>query len=446
MTAAVATGGTATDALDVAAVRARFPALRRVHAGRPVAYFDGPGGTQVPQSVADAVADYLLHHNATARWAFPTSQETDIVLAEARAAAADLLGARPDEVAFGANMTTLAFHLSRALGRGMPAGPAAGRPLGPGDEVVVTELDHHGNVAPWTALARERGVVVRTARLHVDTCELDWDDLARCIGPRTRLLAVGAAANAVGTITDVARAAGLARQVGALTFVDAVHWAPHAPVDVAHLAAAGVDFLACSAYKFHGPHVGILWGRPDLLAALDVPRVAPASDAVPERLETGTRNFEGLAGTRAAVDFLASLGDDLPATFPDAAPADGSCVSRRARLARGYARLHAHERALARRLWDGLRAVPGVTVHGPTPDRPRTPTVSFTVAGRRPVEVARHLAARAVFASHGNFYAATVTERLGLPDGLVRAGAACYTTADEVDRLVEAVAEAARED
>jgi cysteine desulfurase family protein (TIGR01976 family) len=431
VTAPAAAAPPTSEALDVAGVRAQFPALRRVHAGRPVAYFDGPGGTQVPQSVADAVADYLLHHNATARWAFPTSEETDAVVEGARLAAADLLGARPDEVAFGANMTTLAFHLARALGRGMPAGPAAGRPLGPGDEIVVTELDHHGNVAPWTALARERGVAVRTARMDPDAGEIDWGDLARLVGPRTRLVAVGAAANALGTITDVARAAGLARHVGALTFVDAVHWAPHAPVDVARLADAGVDFLACSAYKFHGPHVGLLWARPELAAALDVPRVAPSSDAVPDRLETGTKNFEGLAGTRAAIDFLASLGGPA-GTEP-----------RRARLLRGYARLAAHEGALARRLWDGLGAVPGVTRYGPPPGRPRTPTVSFTVAGRRPEEVARHLAARAVFASHGNFYAATVAGRLGLPDGFVRAGAACYTTHDEVDRLVAAVAEAA---
>lgn len=457
MTAPAVSADTAlADALDLEAVRAQFPALRRVHAGHPVAYFDGPGGTQVPQQVADAVAEYLLHHNATAKWAFPTSQETDAVVDAARLAAADLLNARPDAVAFGANMTTLAFHLARALGRRMPAGPAAGRPLGPGDEVVVTELDHHGNVGPWTALAAERGVTVRTARMDVATSQLDWDDLARLLGPRTRLLAVGAASNALGTITDVARAAGLARHVGALTFVDAVHWAPHAPVDVVRLAAAGVDFLACSAYKFHGPHVGILWGRPDLLAALDVPRVAPASDVAPERLETGTKNFEGLAGTRAAVDFLASLGElsgsplggpsddqlgntagDHPGGLPRGAEL------RRARLARGYARLHAHERALVRRLWDGLRTVPGVTVLGPPPDTPRTPTVSFTVRGRAPVEVARHAASRGVFVSHGNFYAATVAERLGLAEGMVRAGAACYTTPGEVDRLVAAVAEVA---
>jgi cysteine desulfurase family protein (TIGR01976 family) len=318
----------------------------------------------------------------------------------------------------------------------MPAGPAAGRALGPGDEVVVTELDHHGNVAPWTALAHERGVTVRTARMDPGTFGLDWDHLAALVGPRTRLLAVGAASNALGTITDVARAAGLARHAGALTFVDAVHLAPHAAIDVGRLAEAGVDFLACSPYKFHGPHAGLLWGRADLLAALDVPRVAPSPDAIPDRLETGTKNFEAMAGTRAAVDFLASLGD---------APheADAPNEPRRARLLRGYARLAAHERRLARRMWDGLRGVPGVTVYGPPPERPRTPTVSFTVAGRRPVDVARHLADRAVFASHGNFYAATVTERLGLPDGLVRAGAACYTTADEVDRLVAGVAEAA---
>jgi cysteine desulfurase family protein (TIGR01976 family) len=430
-------------ALDVAAVRARFPALRRVHGGHPVAYFDGPGGTQVPQEVADAVAGYMLHHNATARWAFPTSQETDAVVDGARRAAADLLHAAPDEVAFGANMTALAFRLARALGRRLPAGPAAGRPLGPGDEVVVTELDHHGNVGPWTSLAEERGARVRTARMDPDSGQLDWAHLASLLGPRTRLLAVGAASNALGTITDVARAAGLARHVGALTFVDAVHWAPHALVDVRRLAAAGVDFLACSAYKFHGPHVGMLWGRAELVAALDVPRVAPSPDVGAERLEAGTKNFEGLAGTRAAVDFLASLGDGpggAPGDGPDAPNAAGG---RRARLARAYARLGAHEAAVARRLWDGLRALPGVAVYGPPPGTPRTPTVSFNVQGRAPVEVARHLAARGVFASHGNFYAATVAARLGLPDGMVRAGGACYTTLGEVDRLVAGVAELA---
>ena len=412
--------------------RDAFPALTRVHNGHPVAYFDGPGGTQVPRAVADAVSDYLLHHNATARWATPTSRETDAVIAAARAAAADLLGASPAEIVFGHNMTTLAFHLSRALGRALPAGPGEGRPLQPGDEIVVTELDHHANVAPWQALADERSAVLRTARLDADTGTLDWADFAALLGPRTRLVAVNAACNALGTVTDVARAAGLARHVGALVFVDAVHWAPHALIDVGRLARAGADFLACSPYKFYGPHAGILWGRAELLAALDVPRVAPSPDTVPERVETGTRNHEALAGTVAAVHFLASLGD---------APGTGGQEPRRTRLTRAYARIRDAEQALVERMWDGLAAVDGVTLYGPPPDVPRTPTVSFTVRGRHPRDVTARAADEGVFLSHGDFYAATVAERYGVRahGGFVRAGAACYTSAEEVDRLVTAV-------
>lgn len=428
MTEARAPGERAPEGL----ARDAFPALARLHNGHPVAYFDGPGGTQVPRAVADAVSDYLLHHNATARWATPTSRETDAVIAGARAAAADLLGAEPHEVVFGHNMTTLAFHLSRALGRGLPTGPGEGRPLQPGDEILVTELDHHANVAPWQALADERGTVLRTARMDAATGTLDWTHFASLLGPRTRLVAVNAACNALGTITDVARAAGLARHVGALVFVDAVHWAPHALVDVGLLARAGVDFLACSPYKFYGPHAGILWGRAELLAALDVPRVAPSPDTVPERVETGTRNHEALAGTTAAVDFLASLGDAFGA---------GPGEPRRARLERGYARIRAAEQARVERMWEGLAAVDGVTLYGPPPDVPRTPTVSFIVAGRHPRDVAAAAADEGVFLSHGDFYAATVAERYGVRarGGFVRAGAACYTSRDEVDRLIRAV-------
>jgi cysteine desulfurase family protein (TIGR01976 family) len=409
----------AAPALDVARVRAAFPALERVHGGHPVAYFDGPGGTQVPRPVVDAMADYLYHHNANTHWAYPTSAETDALLLGARAAMADFLGGTPEEIAFGANMTTLTFHLARAIGRGV-----AGRPLGPGDEIVATELDHHANVAPWAALARERGVTVRVVRMDRARGCLDADDLARAIGPRTRVVAVGAASNALGTITDVARAAEMARAVGALTFVDAVHHAPHALVDV---AALGCDFLACSAYKFYGPHVGVLWGRADRVAALDVPKLDPAPDVGAERLETGTQNHEGIVGAAAAVDFLASVG----------AAAEGA--SRRDRLRAAFASLHAAARPLVTRLWEGLSATDGVTVYGPPPDVPRTPTVSFTVHGVPSEAVATRLAERGVFVSHGDFYAATVAERLGATDGLVRAGCACYTTAEEVERLVEGV-------
>jgi cysteine desulfurase family protein (TIGR01976 family) len=367
--------------------------------------------------VADAVTDYLLHHNANTHWRYPTSQETDGLIAGSRAALADFLGASPEEVAFGANMTTLTFHLARALGRRW----------GTGDEIVVTELDHHANVAPWRALERERGVTVRVVPVVPATGELDWAALERALSGRTRLLAIGAASNALGTITDVTRACGLARAAGALTFVDAVHFAPHAAVDARLI---GCDFLACSAYKFYGPHVGVLYGRRDRVEELDVPKLAPAPDTAPERLETGTLNHEGIVGAGAAVEFLASL-----------APAG----DRSARLRAALSALHERGRALSERLWKGLAEVGGVTLYGPPPNRPRTPTVAFTVAGKTSDAVATALAEDGVFVSNGDFYATTVVERLGLSgQGLVRAGCACYTTAEEVDRLVAGVRALAR--
>ena len=420
-------------AFDVAALRAEFPALRRQEGGRPVAYFDGPGGTQVPRGVVDAMSDYLFHHNANTHWDYPTSHETDAMIAGARAAYAEFFNGTPEEVVFGNNMTSLAFHLSRALGRGFrdDAGVGHGRPFGPEDEIVVTELDHHGNVAPWQALARERGVTIRMAKADVRTGRIDWDDLASLLGARTRLLAIGAASNALGAITDVTRAAAMARDVGALTFVDAVHFAPHELVDV---RAIGCDFLACSAYKFYGPHVGILWGRAELLSALDAPKLDPAPDTAPERLELGTQNHEGIVGAHAAVDFLAGLGGAI-----DAGP-------RRARLARGFAALHAKGQRLLTRLWDGLGAIDGVVRFGPEPGQRRTPTVSFTVADIPSQEVAARLAERGVYVSHGDFYAWTVVERLGLAtQGLVRAGCAAYTTMDEIECLLAGVREVSTE-
>jgi cysteine desulfurase family protein (TIGR01976 family) len=406
----------APHAASLDAVRSLFPALQRRHNGSPVAYFDGPGGTQVPQSVVDAVSDYLLHHNANAHWAYPTSVETDAALAAAREALADFFGGHPDEIAFGANMTTLAFHLARALGRRWPDG-----------ELVVTDLDHHANIDPWRDLARERGLTVRAVRFRAETGQLDLADLAAAIGPRTRLVAIGAASNALGTINDVRRVAELAHAAGALVFVDAVHYAPHALVDV---AALGADFLACSAYKFYGPHIGVLWGRRSLIDELDLPRLAPAPQHSPERQETGTQNHEGMVGAAAAVDFLASL-------------AGGA--TRRARLEAAFAALHARGQALVERLWAGLGALPGVALYGPGPDQPRTPTVAFTVRGVASEAVARALAERGVFVSHGDFYAQTVMTRLGhAADGVVRAGCACYTSADEVDRLLDGVAALAR--
>lgn len=399
-------------ALDVRAIRARFPALARRHNGHPVAYFDGPGGTQVPQSVVDAMADYLLHHNANTHWAYPTSEETDAMLAAARGACADFLNASPDEVWFANNMTTGTFHLARALGRGW----------GADDEIVITDLDHHANVAPWRALERERGVTIRRVKVRLDRGQLDWDSLRASLGPKTRLLAIGAGSNALGTVSDVAAATRLAHEAGALAFVDAVHYAPHELVDV---RAIDCDFLGCSAYKFYGPHIGVLFTRASLLASLDVPKLEPAPDEAPERIETGTQNHEGIVGTGAAIDFLASL---------------GAGSTRRARLEDAFAALHQRGQALFTRMWDGIGAVKGVTRYGPGPDQPRTPTLGFTVAGMTSEAVTRRLVERGLFVSHGDFYAATIVEQLGLAaEGLVRVGAACYTSDEEVERLVDAV-------
>ncbi|MEP7065991.1 MAG: cysteine desulfurase-like protein [Gemmatimonadota bacterium] len=396
-------------------IRAQFPAVERVHGGHRVAYFDGPGGTQVPVRVVDAIRDYLLHHNANSHWAYPTSLETDVIIDAARAAAADLLGANPNEVAFGANMTSLTFSLSRALAPTISSG----------DEIVVTELDHHANVAPWTRLVAERGAVIRMVRMNTNEFSLDWSDLEQKIGPRTKLLAIGASSNALGTITDVARAAALAHARGAKVFVDAVAYVPHALVDV---NALGCDLLACSAYKFYGPHLGVLFGRHELLAELDCAKLAPAPAHAPDRWETGTLNFEALAGTTAAIDFLASLGGD-----------EGIGDTRRSRLARAYDAMHARSEPLFAALWNGLAALPGVLLHGVLPsESPRAPTVSFTVKGVDSRTVAERLANEfGVFAPNGMFYASTIAERLEVTgSGWVRAGLACYTTKEEVERLV----------
>jgi cysteine desulfurase family protein (TIGR01976 family) len=398
-------------------IRACFPALRRVHNNFPVAYFDGPGGTQVPMQVVEAMTDYLYHHNANTHWAYPTSEETDAAIENAREICAEFLNASPREIAFGANMTTLTFHLARTLGA----------QYGPGDEIIVTELDHHANVAPWRRLALERGVKVKTVRMVPETGQLDWDNLEQAVTKRTKLVAIGAASNALGTINDLARANPLARSVGALVFVDAVHYAPHSLVDVRTLDC---DFLAMSAYKFYGPHIGVLFGKLALLESLDFPKLEPAPDYAPESVETGTQNQEGMVGAGAAIDFLASLVNG-----------ESTRGLRRARLAHVYDELHKRNSDLTKRLWNGLSSIEGVHLYGPPPDTARTPTISFTVDGVTSTTVARRLAARGLFLSHGDFYAATVPERLGLgEEGLVRAGCACYTTAEEIERLIEGVA------
>lgn len=395
-------------------IRSHFPALERKHNGYPVAYFDGPGGTQVPRQVVAAISDYLLLHNANEGWAYPSSLETDALLANARQASADLLNAEADEIAFGQNMTSLTFHVSRALGR----------QFAPGDELIVTELDHHANVDPWKQLAKDRQLTVRVAQMDSETGQLDWAHFESLVNKRTKVIAIGASSNALGTINDVRRATQLARAVGAYSFVDAVHYAPHELVDVKDFDC---DFLACSAYKFYGPHVGVLYGRRDLLQSLDIPKLEPAPEHAPERIETGTQSFESICGAAAAIDFLASFGE-------------GSM--RREKLRSAYNKFHQHGAELFRQLWKGLAAQPRVRVFGLPPGELRAPTISFVVEGFTARQVSERLVARGVFASHGNFYALTIVRRLGQEEnGLVRAGLACYTTTDEVDRLLEACAE-----
>jgi cysteine desulfurase family protein (TIGR01976 family) len=399
--------------ISIDSIRAQFPALSRIHNGKPVAYFDGPGGTQVPRLVADAMNDYLLHHNANTDWAYPTSAETDKAIADSRTAYADFFNASADEIVFGANMTTLTFHLSRALGR----------TLAPGDEIVVTELDHHANVDTWIELAKDRNLCIQTARMIPETGQIDWDHLSSLVNARTRIVAVGGASNALGTINDIRAAANIAHDAGALFFLDAVHYAPHSLPDVRKLDC---DFLACSPYKFYGPHLGVLWGKKDLLEKTDFPRLRPAHHNSPERAETGTLSHEGIVGAGAAIDFFASLAED------------GG--SRRERLTSTFSEIHRRGDQLLRQLWSGLENNDSVNLYGPRPGSPRTPTVAFTVNGIGSRDVAKRLSEQALFCSHGDFYAMTVVERLGLAgQGLVRAGCAIYTTEDEVQRLIDAV-------
>jgi len=407
--------------IDPHSIRPHFPALAEQVAGRPAVFFDGPGGTQVPQTVIDAIGDYLRRSNANAHGAFVTSRRTDDTLTAAHSALADLLGCAPGETVLGHNMTSLTFALSRAIGR----------TIEPGDEIVVTRLDHDANVAPWKALA-ERGAVIHEVDIDVEDCTLDMADLEAKIGPRTRLVAVGYASNAVGTINDVRRVAELARAAGALSFVDAVHYTPHGPVDV---AAIGCDFLACSVYKFFGPHVGVLYGRRELLERLEPYKVRPASDEAPDRWMTGTQNHEGLAGAVAAVDYMAGLGGA-------AAPGE----TRRSALVRAMTAVKEYERGLSERLVAGLLAIPGMQFYGiRDPERFdwRTPTVAFRMAGHSPRRIAEHLGERGVFVWNGNYYALSLTERLGVEDdgGMVRVGLVHYNTAEEIDYLLECLAE-----
>ena len=411
-------------AFDVAAIRARFPALRREHEGRPVVFLDGPGGTQVPDPVIDAVTGYYRTMNANSGGSFVTSQASDAMANAAHAAVADLLGAAaPDEVKFGYNMTTLTFHVSRAIAATFAAG----------DEIVVTTLDHEANVSPWRAVAADRGLAVRTVDIHPEDGTLDLEALDAALGPRTRLVAFGYASNALGTINPVEEIVRRAHAAGALTYVDAVHFAPHGSIDV---RAVDTDFLVCSAYKWFGPHLGALYGKAEVLDRLPAYKVRPAHD----RYETGTPSFEAYAGTLAAVEYLRDLGRAYGSTTDGASSGEA-----RGELVAAMRAISAYERTLAGRLLDGLHAIPGVRVWGisdPARIRDRTPTFAITLDGMSPADTAAQLGRAGIFTWDGDFYARALIERLGLFEqgGVLRLGLVHYSTAAEVDRTLEALA------
>ena len=411
--------------LDINWARAQFPSLKQMVNGHPAAFLDAPAGTQVPQCVIDAVRDYFENSNANTCGAFPTSRRTDAMIAAARAAMADLFNCDADEVFFGPNMTTLTFALARGIGRD----------LQPGDEIVVTTLDHDANVAPWRAL-EERGVVVRQVDIHEEDCTLDMEDLRRKITPRTKLVAVGFASNAVGTINPVAEIVKLAHDAGALAFIDAVHYAPHGTIDV---RALDCDFLACSPYKFFGPHMGCIYGKRELLLRFRPYKVRPAPETLPDRWETGTQIHEGLAGVTAAIEYLAALGRKC----------DPSATStRRAALANAYHVMRGHEMHLAARMIRGLLEIPGLRFYGISASArfaERAPTVGVRLANCTPLDAAKFLGDRGIFTWDGNYYALNLTERLGVEKdgGLLRIGLVHYNTAEEVDRLLAALHELA---
>lgn len=404
-------------------IRAQFPALALEVNGHPAAYFDGPGGTQVPQSVIDAIGNCLIGSNANSHGAFLTSQRTDEVLKEAHKAVADLLGCEAREVVFGANMTSLTFAMSRAIGR----------ELKEGDEIVLTALDHDANFSPWKAL-EERGVTVHVAEFRRSDCTLEINGLLSLINERTKLVAIGYASNSVGTVNPVKQVIDAAHAVGALAFVDAVHYAPHGPIDVKGLDC---DFLACSAYKFFGPHQGLLYGKAEHLQRLQPYKVRPADNRIPHRWETGTQNHEAMAGVTAAINYLAEVGERC-----------GASGSRRTKLLSAMAAIQESERELGQRLIEGLLAIPGLEFYGiREPERfgQRTPTVSIRLAGETPQQSASRAAAEGLFVWDGNYYALNWSERLGLePNGAVRIGLAHYNTTEEVDRLLACLARSTR--
>src|SRR5271163_2993114 len=438
-----------TTALDLTRIRAQFPALSQTVNGHPAAFLDGPGGTQVPQRVIDAISGYLSRDNANTGGAYATSRNTDAMLAEARAAMADFLNCGADEIVFGPNMTTLTYAMSRAIGRD----------LGPGDEILVTRLDHDANVSPWLAL-EEKGVTIRWAEIHSGDCTLDVEDLAAKLNSKTKLVAIGYASNAVGTINPVKEIIRLAHAAGALAYVDAVHYSPHGLIDV---AALDCDFLVCSTYKFFGPHMGVLFGKREHLQRLRPYKVRPLTDAIPNRWEWGTLNHECIAGITACVDYIADLGRHTTGTSGK----DGTCgdgrlgrqssearpsgiSERRAAIIAAFESIHRHEHALMNRLIAGLSQIPQLKIYGitdPTCFAWRCPTLALRVINQTPdqapLALATKLGDRGFFTWDGNYYALNLTERLDVEKsgGFLRIGLVHYNTMEEVDRLLVAFKE-----
>ena len=418
---------------DLSGVRENFPSFAQMINNQPIVFFDNPGGTQVPQQVIEATAEYYLFANANTHGAFATSQRTDTIIEEARLAMADLLNCDAHEIVFGPNMTTLTFAISRALARD----------LQPGDEIVTTTLDHDANIAPWRAIAEEKGLTIHQVAIDPTTCTLDMADMRAKITAKTKIVAVGYASNAVGTINDVATIIRWAREAGALSWIDAVQYVPHGPVDVRQLDC---DFLACSAYKFFGPHLGIVYGKREHLDALRPYKVRPSSDATPDKFETGTLPHEQLAGLLGAVDYLSLVGTTYANAAPDAA---SSYSGRRRTLKIAMGAILAYERTLSSYLLTSLSLIPTATVYGlksPTALQSRVPTVAVTIAGKTPRQLAEALADTGICAWDGNYYALELMERLGLEatGGALRLGLAHYNTTEEIDRCIKVLSEVAR--
>jgi cysteine desulfurase family protein (TIGR01976 family) len=438
---------TAAPTLDLSYVRSQFPSLTQTVNGHAAAFLDGPGGTQVPQRVIDAISAYLSHDNANTGGAYQTSRHTDAMIARGRSAMADFLHCGADEIVFGPNMTTLTFAISRAIGR----------ELKPGDEILVTRLDHDANVSPWTTMAEDRGITVRWAEFKDADCTLDMADLASKINGNTKLVAVGYASNGVGTINPVQEIVRLAHKVGALAYIDAVHYAPHGLIDI---AALDCDFLVCSTYKFFGPHMGVLYGKREHLQRFRPYKVRPNTNAIPNCWEWGTLNHECIAGIEACVEYIADLGrrsrasldgsfDSAQDSQPRRLSTPDPMASRRAAIEAAYAAIHEHERALLVRMMAGLKTIPGLTIYGitdPARFNDRCPTFAVRIEGHTPLELATKLGERGIFTWDGNYYALNLTERLDVEKsgGFLRIGLVHYNTADEVDRSLAALHEIVR--